>query len=140
MRKVNLDAINEHVSTQYGDLTGVIKIDGNSDVTAIYNLCKDYKFDIKDKLIVGFGLSESTMNGIGQRNEVYCTIMYVDEAKYDDAESKIGTDGILKVHKKTLTIRYSDLNKYIKRYDFLAMTDLVKNVSKIEIIEDNDSI
>jgi len=137
MRKVNLDAIKENVSTQYGDFTGVIQIDGFDGPMAINNLCKEYKFDISDKFIIGFGFGESTTDGIGKRDEVTCSILYVDKSEYGDGydtiERKIKNDGTLKLKKKNIDIKYSSLGKYIKRYDFLAMTELTKHATIIEI-------
>ena len=64
--------VQDFVSTQYGDLTGVIQIDGHDNITSIYKLCEDYGFETKDIFIVGFGLGESTISGVGEDNSVYC--------------------------------------------------------------------
>lgn len=66
MSKVNFDTVKECVSTQYGDLTGIIQRDRHSNITSICDLCEDHKFDTKDKLIIGFGFGESTILGIGK--------------------------------------------------------------------------
>jgi len=140
MEKVNYEAIKEHVKTQYGDLTGVIQIDGHSNVSSIYDLCKDYKFDVNDKFIVGFGLGEITTDGIGRRNKVSCTILYIGKEEYgntyDEIQAKIKSLQIFRLKKKNIYIRYSDIGKYIKRFDFLATTELTKYATKIEIDED----
>lgn len=75
--KNKLSQIKDYVNTKYGDLTGVIQIDGHDNINSIYQLCKDYGFDTKNIFIVGFGLDESTINGIGEDGSVYCKILYV---------------------------------------------------------------
>lgn len=68
--KNNLSQIEEYVHTQYGDLTGVIKIDGHNNIACIYDLCKDHGFDTENVFLVGFGLGESTIDGIGRANNI----------------------------------------------------------------------
>ena len=140
MSKVNFNAIKEHVSTSYGDLTGVIQIDGHTNISSIYDLCKDYNFDTSDKFIIGFGLGESTIDGVGKRDHVSCSILYVDSAEYgngfDEIEKKIKSDGTLRLKKKDIQVKYSTLGKYIKRYNFIATTGLTKYASTIEIDEE----
>ncbi len=142
MSKVNFTAIKEHVSTKYGDLTGVIQIDGHSNISSIYDLCKDHKFDTSDKFIIGFGICESAIHGIGKSNQVSCSILYVDKAIYganfEEIERKLKSDGTLKLKKKDIYVKYSELGKYIKRYDFIATIELAKYAATIEIDEDDD--
>src|ERR1035437_6851515 len=113
MKTVNYDAIKEHVSTQFGDLTGVIQIDGHSNVSSIYDLCKDYKFDVSDKFIIGFGLGESTTDGIGRRNNVSCSILYIGKEEYgstfDEIEAKIKSLQTFRVKKMNIYVKYSDI-------------------------------
>lgn len=59
--KDNLTQLQNYVSTQYGDLTGVIQIDGHDNISSIYKLCEDYGFETKDIFIVGFGLGETQL-------------------------------------------------------------------------------
>lgn len=140
MDKVNFDTIKEHVSTKYGDLTGVIQIDGHSNITSIYDLCKDHKFNTSDKFIIGFGIGESTILGIGEDDSAYCTILYVDKAvygeNYEAIEQKIKNDRTLTLKKKDIGVKYSQLGKYIKRFEFLATTGLTKYANTIQIDEE----
>lgn len=143
MEKVNLKAIKEHVSTQYGDLTGVVQIDGHESITSIYSLCSDYKFDTSGKFIIGFGLGESTINGIGKTDEVRCSIFYIEKDTYGNTYDEIALkiksgSGKLKLQKKDIYIKYSSLGKYIKRFDLLATTDLTRYATEIEIEDAND--
>lgn len=140
--KNNLSQIKEYVNTQYGDLTGVIQIDGHDNITSIYNLCKDYGIDIKEIFIVGFGLGESTISGIGEDDCVYCKILYVDKSEYgnnfDEIAKKIQASGKIAMKRKNIEIKYSELRKYIKRYDFIVMSELAKYANKIEINEEEN--
>jgi len=139
MEKVNFNAIKKNVSTQYGDLTGVIQIDGHMNISSIYELCKDYNIDTENKFIIGFGLSEFSIDGIGKMNSTNCSILYLDSKlygnTYDEIEKIIKNDSTLKVNKITFTIKYSDLGKFIKRYDFLVTNELTKFCSTIEFKE-----
>lgn len=141
MKKVNFNAIEEHVRTQYGDLTGVIQLDGHDNISSIYALCKDHKFDTSDKSIIGFGITESTISGIGRSGEVSCAIFYVNKKEYgnnfEEIDKKIIDDGLLRLKQKNIYIEYSSLGKYIKRFDFIAMTSLAKNAKTIEIDEED---
>ncbi len=140
MGDVNFDAIKGHVSTQYGDLTGVIQIDGHDNISSIYDLCNDYGFNTDEKFIIGFGLGESTIQGVGEDDEVYCSVLYVDENVYGDnfeaIEAKIKMDRKLILKKKDILVKYSSLGKYIKRYEFVVTSELTRSVQTIEIEED----
>lgn len=142
MRTTNFKAIQEHVSTQYGDLTGVIQIDLNSSITAIYDLCKDNDFDTTDKFIVGFGITQTSLNGIVGRDKIACTVLFLKRSEYgnsyDEIADKLRGNGNLKLHKKYIDIETSSLGKYIKRFDFLATTDLTNLASTVEIIENEE--
>lgn len=146
MKEVNFEAIYEHVGTQYGDLTGVIQIDGHSNISSIYELCKDFSVDLKDKFIVGFGLGDSSSPlGVGHHPKLACTILTIDTKVYgstfDDVEKKIkaGGDSSLKVTKTTVWLPYADIHKYIKRFNFLATTELTKYVDTIDVIDELDN-
>lgn len=137
MEKMNFEAIKDFVSTQYGDLTGVVQIDGHDNITSIYNLCEDHGFKTQDKFIVGFGLEDSSINGVGKTDKVYCKILYLLKEEYgnsyDEIESNLRNDEVLKLKRKSILIKYSELGKYIKRFDFIAASPLTKSVKRIEI-------
>jgi hypothetical protein len=137
MRKVNFNAIKEHVSTQYGDLTGVIQIDGHSNISCIYDLCSDHGFDTEGIFIIGFGLGESTTNGVGRNDQVHCSVLYVNKDEYgsdfDEIQTTISKDDVLKLKRKNIYIKYSNLGKYIKRFEFIATTRVSEFASTIEI-------
>lgn len=137
-----LDLIKKYVNKKFGDLTGVIQLDGHSNINAIYELCEDYKVDVTNKYIVGFGLGETTTQGIGIKNDVYCSIYYVDKSEYgykfDEIEKKIKNDGTLRLKKENLKVKYSTLGKYIKRYEFIVLSELVNSTNEIKIEGEED--
>ncbi len=51
-----------YVNTQFGDVRGVIEIDGFDNISSIYRLSEDHRYKTDDKFIVGFGLEETTTN------------------------------------------------------------------------------
>ncbi len=140
MDKVNLNTIKELVGTQYGDLTGVIQIDGHENITSIYKMCQDYSFDTDDIFIVGFGLGDSSLSTFSSRSQVYCSIYYLNKSEYgnsyDEIEQKIKSIDTLKLKKKSLLVEYTSLIKYIKRFDFLATTGLTSYANSL-IIDEN---
>lgn len=127
------------MSTQYGDLTGVIQIDCHENITSIYNLCKDNNFDLDNKFILGFGLGEFTTTGIGTKGKVGCDILYVLKDEYggnfEEIKASISSKDNLSLKKETIFINYSDLGKYIKRFEFLSITRIAEDVMTIEIEE-----
>ncbi len=140
MDKVNFSAIKEHAGTHYGDFTGVIQIDGHSNISSIYKLCEDHNFSTSDIFIIGFEMSD--FEGIGQRNQTSCSILYVSKDEYGDnfeaIETNIRQNGKVTLKKKNLYVNYSDLGKYIKRYNFIATTELTRFASTIEIEEEDE--
>jgi hypothetical protein len=140
--KGNLNQIKEYVRTQYGDLKGVIQIDGHENITSIYQLCKDYGIDTSRIFIAGFGLGESTISGIGEDDSVYCKILYVNKSEYgnnfDEISEKIKSKGKIVLEQKRIVIKYSELRKYIKRYDFIVTTELTKYANEIELKEEEN--
>jgi hypothetical protein len=138
---MNINVIEKHVSTDYNDYIGVIKISGHLN-SSLDELCKEYGFSIEGISIVGFGLEESTTNGVGKEDEVACTILYVQDSEYGDSfetiKVKSNSDGILIVKKKIIYINYSEIGKYIKAFHFLAITEMGRNIQEIKIDQSLD--
>ena len=134
-----VNKVQRFVSTQYGDLTGVIQLDGHDNISSIYELCKDYKFDLADKFIVGFGLGESTISGVGENDSVYFKIVYLNMSKYgktfDEISSNIRNKETVEFISESFEIKFTDLKKYIKRFDFIALTEMAEFAQNIKIIE-----
>jgi len=133
----NLGIIESLVSTQYGDCGGYIQIDGHSGAD-LFKLCEDHGISRDKYFLIGFGCGESTINGIGQRDEVYCRALVLETSKYGDSFDKIqnhlvSNDGKVKAKQIHFTVKYRDFAKYIKRFDFMVATKLTKHISKIDI-------
>ena len=64
-----MDFIKKLTSTKYGDYKGYVSIDTHSG-TDLFNLCKDNGIDTKKYFPIGFTIGESTIDGIGRRNEI----------------------------------------------------------------------
>lgn len=143
MAKVNFEAIKEHVSIQYGDLSGVIQMDLVNGMIAIDKICDYFDYDITKKFIVGCSLGDSSLNGIDINSKVTFTIYFVDIKKYgdtfDEIEPKLIKDQSINVSTKSFHIPYEQMSKYIKRYKLLAFTDIIKSVDRINIVpEESD--
>ncbi len=131
------ELLDEHVGTQYHDYKGTIEIDAHSG-TDIFKLCEDNGIDMEKFFVVGFGLSEFTIQGVGQQDQVGFKVLLADREKYgqtfDDIEQEvISNAGIISVTSRTIYIPYSTLGKYIKRFDFLAINHMRDRLTTIEI-------
>jgi hypothetical protein len=138
MSNANFNAIKEHVDVQYGDMTGVIQIDGHDNVSSIYRLCEDNGFKTERIFIIGLGLGEDSIQGIGEGG-LLCSVLFVNKddygTSYEEIKSKIKLGSQLVLQKKSFYINYKDLGKYIKRFDMLVTTGLTDGVSSIEVVE-----
>ena len=136
---MNFNAIKKHVSTQYGDLTGVVQIDGHDSTLSLRQMCKDHHIEMDGKFILGFSLSEHTIQGIGRGKEVNVKILFLHKEdygdNYDEIESNISKEDSIKVYAETFYIKYNELRKYIKRYEFLAVSKLFDSIKELEILE-----
>ena len=134
----NTKILEEIVSTQYNDLRGLIAIDQHTG-TDIIGLCREQGIDTKKYFFMGFGLSEFTINGIGEYDSVYCKVFLLEKEKYgqtfDEIQSNISKLETVDVVKKNFSVKYSDLGKYIKRFDFIALSDMGGAISSMNIIE-----
>src|SRR5690606_5728346 len=105
-------------------------------ISSIYRLCNENGFNTEGKFIIGFGFGESTILGIGKHNSISCTILYVEKNEYGEnfeaIANTISKNG-LKLKRRSVTIPYTSLGKYIKRFDFLVMTEFTKYTENIEI-------
>jgi len=135
----NLDVIESLVSTQYGDFSGYIQIDGFH-ASHIFQLCEDHGVDMDKYFLIGFGAGESTTDGIGKGNSLSCRAIVIEKSKYGqtyDAIDKAITSVGGKVQAKQFNffVRYRDLAKYVKRFDFMVTSELSKSISEIELPE-----
>lgn len=134
----NIDILKDLVSTQYNDMRGLVAIDGHMG-DELFQLCENNGIDMNMYFLLGFGLSEFTSNGIGQHNEVSCSVLLLEKDKYgynfDEISRNIGNLDTVDVIKKSFTMEYSDLGNYIKRFDLMTVSDLSGKISKINVIE-----
>lgn len=119
---INREILTSHcVNTQYNDLRGSIAIDFH-DMGFFLKMCDDYcpDIDLKKYIPVGFRMFEDTLDGIGEDDKVSASILF---AKLEDLDNNIEP---LNIVKKSFTLKYTELNRYIKRYDFLALSNRIK--------------
>ncbi len=123
----HLKEIARQASVQYNDITGVIRLDGHSQID-YDSMAKSHDLDITGKRPVGFGMSEHTLNGIGQRDSVSATIYYIDEARYgmgyDEIMGKLSSEP-LEIRSLRFEMKPADLGQWIKRFRFAAFESLV---------------
>lgn len=134
------ELLDEHVGTQYHDYKGLIEVDTHGG-TDIFSLCEDNGIDMEKFFVIGFGLSEFTIQGIGRQDQVGFKVLLADREKYgqsfDSIEQRVISDGgKIIVTKRTFYIPYSSLGKYIKRFDFLVVNNMRSRLSVIEVDEE----
>ncbi|AGC78252.1 hypothetical protein LX97_02954 [Nonlabens dokdonensis] len=136
----NLELIEDLVRTQYGDYGGYIQIDGHSGAD-LFKLCNDHGIDMDKYFLIGLSAGEHTTTGIGKREKLSFMALVIETAEYgssfDEIQKNIElNNGVAKAKKVHFNVNYSDLGKYIKRFDFMVATKLTKHISEIEILED----
>lgn len=71
----NIDILKEVVGTQYNDMMGLISIDSKTGGEIFWNLLKNHGIDPSKYFLVGFGLADSTILGVGARDQLTCTVL-----------------------------------------------------------------
>lgn len=135
MKEFNLQLIEEQVGTQYSDYSGYIQIDGHSGAD-LFKLCEDNGLNLENNFLLSFGMSESTINGIGQRNKIMCRALILENYgnSFDSVSKKIQSlNGKAKAKQYTFDIEYKDLTKYIKRFDFMVLTKISNYITDLKI-------
>jgi len=135
----NLDLIESLVRTQYGDYGGYIQIDGHSGAD-LFKLCEDHGIDMKKYFLIGFSCGEHTIGGIGKREKVHCSALFLETKEYGSNFEEIKRNleiknGKAKAKQISFEVKYSAFGKYIKRIDFMVVTKLTKYISEIKIKE-----
>lgn len=136
----NFGVLEDLVSTKYGDLTGLIQIDGHNNVTELYDLCAANDISRNDYFIIGFGLSQSTISGLGEFTDINCSVLLLETSKYgntfDIIEKNIKNLSTVDVVKKNFHASVNDIGKYLKRVDTMLLTEMGNYIQNINLIEE----
>jgi hypothetical protein len=142
MKKLNVSVLEKIVGTKYGDMTGLIQIDGHNNVSEINKLCQEKGIEMEEYFLVGFGFSEFTTSGVGSRDNVHCSVLLLDKAElgetFDQIKSKISTMDEVELIKKTFEIKYAEFGRFIKRVDTMLLTDLGNYICNAKIVENDE--
>lgn len=140
--KVNLTIIEDLVGTQYGDMTGLIQIDGHNSVSELFSLCEEKGIDMEKYFLVGFGYSDFSTDGIGNRDNAQCSVLLLEKVVYggsfDEISNNLKKSNNIKLIRKRFELKYTDFKKYIKRVDTMLLTELSSYISKAEIIDNEE--
>jgi hypothetical protein len=133
----NLDLIMQEVGTKYGDLGGVMQLDGHDGPIAFSNLCKDHGIDMNKYFLIGISGYEEAILGIGASDSILITAWLLEKYKYGKGfdeirENILNDNGVVTIEKKNFTVKYTDIGKYMKRFSFMVSTRLAKYISKLE--------
>lgn len=136
-KKVNVDVLENMVSTKYGDLTGLIQIDEHQGSMGIQKLCADKGIELEKYFPIGYGFSDFTINGIGETDTITCSILLLEKEEYgntfDQIKSKIEYLEVVNVITKRFDVRYAELASYIKRFDCMLLSEMGKYLTKINV-------
>ena len=133
----NLEIIEELVSTKYNDFGGYIQVDGHNPAD-LSKLCEDHGIKMDKYFLISFGMGESTIDGIGRNDEVYCRAILLETKIYGNSFDEIcekikELNGYVKAKQIHFNVKYKTLYKYIKRYDFVVASKLTKYISNMEL-------
>ena len=136
----NFTVLKNLVGTQYGDLTGIIQIDGHNNISEMYDLCAKNGISRDKYFLIGIGFSEFTTDGIGLRGSICCKVLLLETEKYaqsfDEIKSQLVITPKVDVIMKTFYVDYADLRKYIKRVDSMLLTQMGNYIKEMNIIEE----
>jgi len=133
----NFQLIEEFVRTHYGDYSGYIQIDGHSGAD-LFNLCKDNGVDMEKYFLIGLSAGEHTISGIGNHDKLFVMALVIERSKYGKTFDEIqkylqSNNGKAKAKKIHFEVKYSDLGKYIKRFDLMVVTKITQYISQLEL-------
>lgn len=133
----NLNILKGLVNCKYNDLEGLISIDKSDSFST---LCEEYGINRDEFFMLGFGLSEFSLNGIGKSGKVSCYVLLLETQKYghsfEDIKKNIQDVESVDVIKKSFKIPYSELGRYIKRFNFMALSGISEHIPVINIKEE----
>lgn len=136
MKHFNYDLIKDEVGTQYADMKGIVSIDGHLSTT-LWKLCKDHGIDTDKWFVVGLEFSDGET--IGKKPlyvSAYVVEMETENETYEQMAQRLKGLEKVEIHKKSFSISYQDLGKYVKRLKFAVMSEISNNIQSAEFIED----
>lgn len=136
----NIDILNDLVSTQHNDMKGIIAIEDHGINPTFFGLCKAHGIDTKKYFLIGFGISAYNVIAPTLENAtVMCKVLLLEKEKYgsnfDEVKANVSKEDSTDVVEKTFSVTYKELGEYIKRLDFLAVTEMSAYISKMNIIK-----
>lgn len=134
----NFTILENLVDVKYNDMEGLISFDDN-DSDNIHSLCESQGIDTKQYFILGFGFEFGEMRGNDRLKVVTCKVLLLDKeygVSYDEILKHAVSTSSLKAIRKRFDIPVSELGRYIKRFDCMAMRELGNHITGLEIIEE----
>ncbi|SFD85834.1 hypothetical protein [Thermophagus xiamenensis] len=137
-----MKTLEELTRVQYGDYKGDVAVDTQSG-TDFLKFCKEKDVDVDNEFPIGFSFGESTTSGIGRKDEVHFTVYTIDKnvagSNYDEIEKYIKSNsGSIKLKKYYLSIKYSELTKFITRYKVTCFNSMRDIIREVDIIGDDN--
>lgn len=134
----NLEILKDLVDVKYNDMNGLFAFDEN-DSDNIHSLCQSQGIDTDKHFVLGFGFEFGEIRGDERLEVVTCKILLLDEEygiSYDEVLKNAASMPSLKAVIKRFDIPVTELGRYIKRFDAMALTEIGNHIRNIEIVEE----
>lgn len=134
-KRFNTSLLEGEVSTQYTDMKGLAAIDGH-EMTYLYQLCRDKGINMDEWYLLGLEIYDSEPIG---GHDLTVTVMLIEKASkdesYDDLAKRIQQQPYIPVTKKSFTMPYQELGRYVKRLSIGMVSDMSQYIHAINFVE-----
>ena len=139
MKQVNVNLLEDAVSTKYNDMQGLISID-RSDSTDLNDLIKKNGIDSERYFLLGFGVSVSSLLNLDEEDTVCCYALLLDKDVYGHTYDEISTNvkslDSVDVEKVSFFTSANDVLKCIKRVELMLLSPLSTSIAKMNITDE----
>lgn len=128
------DLLNDHISTQYNDMTGLAAIDGH-EPTYLWSMCSDHGVDLENNHLIGIEVYDSEPVGETLSVTAY-TVSKNPQETYEDVAARLREQEIVDVRKQKFDMPYNELTRYIKRINIGVLNSMSDDISAINFISE----
>ena len=136
VRSFNFDILQEEIKTQYNDMRGIAAIDGH-EPTYLHQLCTDNGIDPDKYFLVGLEFYDGETIG---RHPLVVYAYLIEKEEGDDVSNRfvkrLANTPKITIKKKSFSITYEDLGRYIKRLNIGVLSDLSEYIQDAEFVDE----
>ena len=135
----NIEILSGLAETKYPDYVGIISVEGMENRLDINRLCKDNGINMEGYYLLGVGLIGGEFHSGMKNDMVTCTVLLLENSVYGNAYKEIESNLIkadsVNAVSKSFNMKFADLTKYIKRFSFMAATEMIDNIKEMKVQE-----